>query len=95
MVPGSFTLSARHSAPPIASANDESGLYDRGKDNHASALSSKPCGMLSGHRESPQDRPTILQPFVIFGLVRGVRHLSKKRCKSKPEAAQQAHKFRM
>jgi len=46
--PEVFTLAARHSTPPVASANDKCGFEDGRKTTTQSALSSKSCGMLSG-----------------------------------------------
>src|SRR5260370_13887468 len=36
--PEVFTLAARHTATPVASADNESGLYDGGEDNDAICL---------------------------------------------------------
>src|SRR5258708_37545028 len=82
--PEVFTLAARHSATPVASADNESGLYDGGEDNDAICLVEQALWNVVGNVENLfQDHATISQSVVIFGLVRCVRHLGEEWCNHK------------
>src|SRR5467141_729219 len=70
-------LAAGHSAPPVASANDECGLQDGGKNNDAICLVEQVLRNVVRNVENHfQDRATISQSVVVFGLARCARHVS-------------------